>query len=101
MDEVLRLHIVALNARRLFPLDDEDRFVVDAILFADLLQVLIFMDRKCQDGVANLFGGLGLMVTDDLFNLKSDLFVAAIVNPIGIQDEDVSRTHQSDLCHVG
>ena len=35
-----------------------------------------------------------------LFDLLAVLFVAAVVNPIGVEEEQVSRAHEGDFCHV-
>jgi hypothetical protein len=63
--------------------------------------VLILIHRTCQNRIANLFGLRILMLTDHLFYLKADLFVAAILDQVCVHDKDVSRTHQSNLRHVG
>ena len=50
----------------------------------------------CQNRIANCFRA-HLMFTNNLFDLKSNLLVAAIVNPVCIQEEDVSGIHQLDI----
>ena len=81
-------------------LDDKCGLVVYSILFANLLQIFILLNRMCEDRVANVFCRLISMVTNYPFKLNAVLLIAAIVNPVCIQEEDVSGTHERDFCHV-
>ena len=62
-----------------------------------LCYAFILLDRTCQNRITNCFRGLILMFTNNVFDLKSILLVAAIVNPVCIQKEDVSGIHQLDI----
>jgi len=52
---------------------DENSFVVDSILFADLLKVPILFNRMLQDGVTDFFRRLIFVSADYLFELTSVL----------------------------
>ena len=64
------------------------------------LQVLVLLDCVLQDRVTNLSGRLVLVLADHLFDQEAVLLVAAVVDPVGIKKEQVSRAHQGDFCHV-
>jgi len=83
------------NAMR--SLDDKYRFVVHAIFLAKLPEDVILADCVCQNRIANCFRGLILMLTDNLLDLQSILLVAAIVNSVCIEEQDVSEIHQLDI----
>src|SRR5271154_4770949 len=53
-----------------------------------------------QDGVTNLSGRLTLVVADHLLNQESVLFVAAVVDSVGVKKEQVAGAHERDLRDV-
>ena len=91
---------MAENQGFLPALDDKRGLVIDAILFTNLLQVVILLNSMCEDRVANFFCRLISMFTNYPFKLNTVLLVAAIVDPVCIKEENVSGTHERDFCHV-
>jgi hypothetical protein len=61
----------------------------------------VLLNCMFQDRVTNFFCRLILVFTDYLFDLQPVLHIAAIVDPVCIKEEDVSRTHERDFRHVG
>src|SRR5262249_30817445 len=53
-----------------------------------------------EDRVTYVFSRLTLVSTDHPFNLKSVLLITAVVNPICVQEENISGTHERDVFQV-
>src|SRR6185312_2416984 len=82
-------------------LDDKYGLVIDVLEFADLSQVVVFFDRVIENHIANRFGRLMLMLVHDSFQIFSTLFITAVIDAIGIEENNVSSTHQYNLRHIG
>jgi hypothetical protein len=85
---------------RLVTLDDEDGFVVDFVLFATAAKAVVAGNRVIEQGVANVFRGLAVAIAHDQFELLAFWFVAAVVNTIGIEEEDVAGAHQGEFGNI-
>ena len=72
-----------------------------ALSFANPPQVFIFLQRILEDRVANHLYRLFLVFTDDLLNLQLFPLIAAVVNAIRIEKNDVALAHQRDFRDVG
>ena len=83
------------------PLDDEDGLIVNTVLFANLAETIVFFHRIFQQSVADFLCRLAIALTHHLFKLLTFLFVAAVVDPVGIKEENVPRTQQRELGHIG
>src|SRR5215470_15438737 len=81
--------------------DDKHGLVVDQGLVAALSEALILLYRVIQQCIADLSGRLSVVFAQDLFKQLARLFVAAVVNSIGIENKNISRTHQGDLGDIG
>ena len=57
--------------------------------------------RMIQQGFADVSGLLSVVFAQNRFELLARLFVAAVVDSVGIEDKNVSRTHQRDLGDIG
>ena len=80
--------------------DDERGLVINAVVFRDLLQVMVLHDCELQDRVTDLPCRLIFVFTDHLFNLPAVLFVTSVVDAIGVEKKQVPRAHEGDFCHV-
>src|SRR5438445_323738 len=81
--------------------DDKYRFVVDQGFVAVQSQVLVSLYCIVQQCIADVLCRLPVVFTQDRFKLLAYLLIAAVVNSIGIQNKDVSRTHQRDFSNIG
>lgn len=72
-------------------LDDERGLIVDAVCFADALQVAILPSRIVQDRVANLLRRALLMLTHYAFERQASFFVTPIIDAVGVKENNVSR----------
>src|SRR5690242_12192093 len=81
--------------------DDEHSLVVDQGLIAILSEIVILLPRVIQQRVADFFGGLPVMFAHHRLQLLARSLVAAVVNSIGIEDKNISRTHERDLGEIG
>src|SRR6266851_5109004 len=83
------------------PLDDEHALIVNTILFANLAETIVFFHGIFQQSVADFLCRLAIALTHHPFKLLTFFFVAAIVDPIGIEQENVPWTQQPELRHIG
>ena len=81
--------------------DDKHGFVVDQGLIAILSEKVILLRRVIQQRVADFSGGLPVMFAHHRLKLLAPLLVATVVNTIGIEDKNISRTHERDLGEIG
>jgi len=94
--------VLARGDRNLSPtLNDKHGLVVDTIRFASLRSVFVLFNCISQDGVTNFFCRLIFVFTEYLFDLQPVVLIAAIVNPVRIKEEDISRTHERDFRYSG
>ena len=73
--------------------DDKRGLVIDPILFPDPPQVFILLHCAREDCVTNLLRRLMFVRADHLFQAPAVLFIAAVVDSIRIQENNVSGTH--------
>src|ERR1700674_3012972 len=83
------------------PLDDEHGLIVNTVLFANLAETIVFFHRIFQQSVADFLCRLAIALTHHPFKLLTFFFVAAVVDPIGIEQENVPWTQQRELRHIG
>src|SRR6266567_8419107 len=81
--------------------DDEYCFVVNQGLVAVLSQAVVLLNRVIQQCIADVSSRLPVMFAQDRFKLLAHLFIAAVVNSIGVKDKHISRTHQRDFSDIG
>ena len=61
---------------------------------------MVLHDCELQDRVTNLSCRLLFVFTDYVFNLQAVLLVAAVIDSVRVQKEQVSRAHEGDFGHV-
>lgn len=66
--------------------DDKDRLVVDEVGIAALFESIILPDRMIQQRIADLLRRLAIVIAHDHFQQLTIMFVAAVVNPVGIEN---------------
>src|SRR5580692_1739352 len=81
--------------------DNKHGLVVDQDLIAILAEIVVLLRRIIQQRVADFSGGLPVMFAHHHLKLLAPLLVAAVVNSIGIEDENISLTHERDLGEIG
>src|SRR5580658_33184 len=81
--------------------DNKHGFVVDQGLIAILAEIVVLQRRIIQQRVADLSGGLPVIFAHHHLKLLGPLLVAAVVNTIGIEDKNISLTHERDLGEIG
>src|SRR5215470_3417190 len=91
----------AWRARYSSSFDDKHGFVVDQGLVAVLSQTVILLDRVIQQCIADVPSRLSVVFAQNSFKQLACVFVAAVVNSIGIKNKNISRTHQRDLSNIG
>src|ERR1700752_673440 len=79
------------------PLDNEHRLIINAILFANLAQMIIFFYSVFEQCIADVFCRQHVVVAHDVFKLLSFLLVASVINPVGVKEENVPGTHKRYL----
>jgi len=82
-------------------LDDEHRFVIDAVFFAKLPEMIIVSRRVLQQRIANVSCGLPLVFSDHGFEVLPFFFVSTVIDAVGIKKEKVARAHQSNFGDIG
>src|SRR5512146_1487745 len=82
-------------------LDDKHRFVVDQVFIAILSENSILLYSVTKQSIANVPGRLAVVFAQNRFQLAAGLFVAVVVNSIGMKNENIPRTHERDLRHIG
>src|SRR5216684_8543578 len=97
---------IEANAKRLSrrfsaPLDDDHALIVNTIVFANLAETIVFFHGIFQQSVADFLCRLAIALTHHPFKLLTFFFVAAIVDPIGIEQENVPWTQQPELGDIG
>jgi hypothetical protein len=98
---------VAMNGRygpgrgELFgSLDDEDGFVVDQGFFAVLAKAVVLPNGILHQSVADVFGGLMLVFAEDQFELLACLRITAVIDAVGVENEDVTGVHERNFADV-
>lgn len=81
-------------------LDDEDGFVVDEGFVAVEAKEVVLLDGVAQEGFADVFCGLVVVLLEDSFERGAGLGVAAVVDSVGVEDEDVPGIDEGDLGDV-
>ncbi len=80
--------------------DDEDSLVVDEGFVAVEAEDFVLEDGELHEGVADIACGLVLALLEDGFEGGAGCGVAAIVDAVGVEDEDVTGVDEGDLCDV-
>ena len=81
-------------------LDNKDRLIVNAIFLADLPKMMVLFEGVFHQSVADVFCWLPVVFAHYPFKLLAFVIVAAVVDPVGVEEENVSRAHQRDLCNI-
>src|SRR5262249_13691133 len=81
-------------------LNDEDRFVVQSILFTNLPQTIVFFCGMFQHGSANVSRGLRMIVPHHIFKVLTLFFIESVIDTIGIKKKNIAGTHQRDLRYI-
>src|SRR3979409_2035053 len=76
------------------PLDDKNCLIVNTIFLANLPQAIISFYSVFEQCIANVFWRQQVVLAHDVFKLPSFLLVASVINPVGVKEENVPRTHQ-------
>ena len=76
------------------PLDDKNCLVVYTIFLANLSQTIVSFDGVFEQCIANVLCRQQVVFAHDVFKLLSFLLVASVINPVGVKEENVPRTHQ-------
>jgi hypothetical protein len=77
--------------------NDKHGLIVDQAGVAALSEPIILPYRMIQQRSADLLRRLAVVLTHDHFQQLTIVFVAAVVNSIGVKDQNISRTHQRNL----
>src|SRR5437660_1819386 len=83
------------------PLDDEHGLVIDQSFVSVLSKMIILLYSVFQECVADVSCALRFVFAQDRFKLSAHLFIAAVVNSIGVKDKDVPRAHQRYFSDIG
>src|SRR5215469_10825873 len=81
--------------------DDEHGLVVDQRRLAVGSEMVVLLYCVIQQGIANFPGGPAIAFSQDRFELLACLWIATVVNPVGIENKNISWTHQRDLTDIG
>ncbi len=73
------------------PFNDKSGLVIDAVLFTNLLQVLVLLNRMFQNRITNPLRRLVFVLADHPFNLEPVLLVASVVNSVCVKEEDLQN----------
>ncbi len=76
------------------PLDNKNCLIVNTIFLANLSQTIVSFERAFEQRIAHVFCRQQAVFAHDAFKLPSFFLIAAIINPIGVKEENVPRTHQ-------
>src|ERR1700739_2526067 len=76
------------------PLDNEHRLIINAILLANLAQMIVFFYSVFEQCIADVFCRQHVVLAHDAFKLLSFPFIASVITPVGVKEENVSGTHQ-------
>ena len=102
MDKRVRYRLAFIWAAcGLGPLNDKNGLIVDTVLFAALAQPLVFFHRVIQQSIAHFFRRLAVAFTHNPFKLLAFFSVAAVVNTIGIEYENIPGAQQCEFGHIG
>jgi hypothetical protein len=71
--------------------DDEHCLIVNAILFPNLAQMVVFSDGIFNQCVADVFCRKSAVFSHDRFDLQAFFLIAAVINPVGVKEDNVSR----------
>jgi 3-oxoacyl-[acyl-carrier protein] reductase len=73
------------------PLDDEHGLIVNTVLFANLAETIVFFHHIFHQSIADFLCRLAIALTHHPFKLLTFLFVAAVVDRIGIEQENLAE----------
>src|SRR6202030_707056 len=79
----VRMNSIVLHSS--VPPDNEHRLIINAILFANLAQMIIFFYSVFEQCIAYLFCRQHVVVAHDVFKLLSFLLVASVINSVGVK----------------
>src|SRR5258707_1295795 len=82
------------------PPDNEHRLIINAILFVNLAQMIIFFYSVFEQCIADVFSRQHVVVAHDFFKLLSFLLVPSFKTPVGEKEENAPWTHQRYLSHI-
>ena len=88
------LTTVHLSQYSSIPLDDKNCLVVYTIFLANLSQTIISFDSVFEQCPAYVSCRQQVVLAHDVFKLLSFLLIAAVINAVGVKEENVPRTHQ-------
>ena len=75
-------------------LDNEDGFVVNTTFLVRLSQPVVSLYRVFEQSIANLFCRNVVVVAHDAFHLPPIFHITADINPVGEEEENLSRAQQ-------
>ena len=81
-------------------LDDDDGLVVDEGLVAFETQCFVLNESVLHDGVADGAGWIALVSLQDGFKRLAAVGIGAVVDAVGVEDEDVAGVDEVDLGDV-
>src|SRR6267154_5262634 len=88
----VRMNSIVLHSS--VPPDNEHRLIINANLFANLAQMIIFFYSVFEQCIADVSCRQHVVVAHDVFKLLSFLLVAAVITSVGVKEENVPWTHQ-------
>src|ERR1700747_493863 len=88
------LERVRLSQHSSISLDDKNCLIVNTIFLANLSQTIISFDSVFEQCIAYVFCLQQVVIAHDVFKLLPFLYVAAVINPVGVKEENVPGTHQ-------
>src|SRR5215469_6767159 len=68
----------------LVALDDEDSFVVDAVVLAGLAEPIVSFEGVVEQRIADFFRRLAVMFDHNGFKLTTFLFICAVINTVAV-----------------
>jgi len=74
--------------------DNKNCLIVNTIFLASLPQAIISFYSGFEQCIANIFWRQQVVLAHDVFKLLSSLLVASVINPVGVKEQNVPRTHQ-------
>src|SRR6267142_6105268 len=83
-----------LSQHSSIPLDNKNCLIVNTIFLANLSQTIVSFERVFEQRIAHVFCRRQAVFAHYAVMLPSFFLIAAIINPIGVQEESVPRTHQ-------
>src|SRR5208337_4308736 len=78
-------------------LDNKNGLVVNTIFLALLSQPIVSLQSVVEQSLADLFCRKQEVLAHDAFQRPPFFLITAVINPVGIKEKNVPRTHQCQL----